>query len=116
MDGGGSALFALVTEKRNRVPGQKLAEDGERSRADLVNKAKERELDAWEQVKVSAPVKTGSRTQGVAGTKGALTWQAAKARKRRRHVRLERVSKPLISGMAMWTSRAALADVHRIPS
>ena len=75
-DGGGSVLFARVAEARNRVLGQELTEVDERLHADLVRKAKGKELDARGNFKV--PCGDGRPGQGWALRPGMLRIQSGR--------------------------------------
>ena len=52
LDGGGFVLSKSVARGRDRVLGQELTEEEGRSHADLMDKAKERELDARKEFRV----------------------------------------------------------------
>ena len=54
MDSGGPVISTWVAEERNRISQQELAEVEERVHADLAGKARGRELEAWEQLKMGA--------------------------------------------------------------
>ena len=69
---GALALSAWVAEECNRVLGRELTEEEERLHADLLNKAKKRELDTLIQFKVFPPLKTGAQTRELVGTRWAL--------------------------------------------
>ena len=73
--GGGKALSAWVAEERNRISGRGLTEEVERNFADLVYKAKAKELEAWEQFKVSPSEKKGAQSKELVDTRWALTWK-----------------------------------------
>ena len=59
MGGGRLAFSARFAEERNHVLGQESTEDEARVHADMVGKAKDRELGAWRQFKVFPPRKRG---------------------------------------------------------
>ena len=59
VDGMGPAISAWVADGRKRISGQELAEEEEELHKNSVSDAKERELSAWEQFKVSSPIKEG---------------------------------------------------------
>ena len=75
LDGGGPALSTWVAEERDRILGQELTEAEERVRADLAQKAKVRELEAWGQYKVSPPGEMGAQSKDLADTLWVLTWK-----------------------------------------
>ena len=54
-----------------------MADAGERSHADLVSRAGEREIHAWKQLEVFSPVKTGALSGDVVGTQLRLAWKEA---------------------------------------
>ena len=68
-------MSALVAGERRRVSGQDLTEAEARLHADLLSKARGRELDVWEQLKVSSPVGMGAQAEEVMGARWALTWE-----------------------------------------
>ena len=73
MDFGGPVLSAWAAEERSRIPGQELPEVEERAHADLARMAKDRNLEASGQFKVSPPVKMGSQFEDLADTPWVLT-------------------------------------------
>ena len=81
MDGGGPVLSAWGAGGRDRVLGQELAGEEERAQTDLVTKAKERELDAWERLKVYSPVHVGTQAKDVVDTRWVLTWKEVGGKK-----------------------------------
>ena len=75
VDGGGPVLSAWVAEKCKRISGKALAESEGRAHADLAQKAKVRELEAWGQFKVSSPEKLGAQSKDPVATRRALSWK-----------------------------------------
>ena len=75
VNGGGPALSAWVAEECNRVSGQELTEAEERVRADLAQRAKERELEAWGRFKGLPPAKMGAKSKEMADTRWVLAWK-----------------------------------------
>ena len=73
VDGGGPVLSAWVAGDCSRISGQALTEAEERNFADLVYKAKVRELEAWGQFKVSSPGKHGAESKDPVDTRWVLT-------------------------------------------
>ena len=68
VDGGGPVLSAWIAEERNRVSEQELTGVGESAHGGLVTKAKEGELAAWRQFKVSSPVQMGAHAKDAVDT------------------------------------------------
>ena len=68
-------LSAWVAEERNRISGQELTEGEERAFSDLVKKAKERELEAWEQLRVFSPIQPGTQQENLVDTRWVLAWK-----------------------------------------
>ena len=75
MVGGGPVLSAWGAGGRNRILGQELTGVEERAHPDLARKATERELEAWDQLKDSSPVKVGAKSKDMVDTCWALTWK-----------------------------------------
>ena len=73
LDGGRPVLSEKVAEKRDRVSGQELTDEGGRAHADLASRAKERELGAWKQFKVYPPAQMRAQTKVVVDSRWALT-------------------------------------------
>ena len=68
-------MSARVAEECNRILGQELTEDGERSLGHLACKAKVRELAVWEQFKVFSPGRLGTQSKDLVDLRWALTWE-----------------------------------------
>ena len=75
MDGVEPVLSAWVAEECNRVSTRKLTEVEERVHADLARKAKERELEARDQFKVSPFVKMGTQPKEMVDARRVLVWK-----------------------------------------
>ena len=71
----GRYFFAWVAEGCSRVSGQELAEAAERLHADIARKAREKELEAWGQLKVFSPPKMGAQSEDIVDARWALTWK-----------------------------------------
>ena len=75
MGGGGPVVSAWVAEACNRISGLKLTEVAGRVRADPAREARGRELEVWEQFKVSSAARLSARSRGMVDTRSALTWK-----------------------------------------
>ena len=101
LDGGGPALPARVAEECKRILGQELAEEAERHFADLVNKAKAREIEEWEPFKVS-PGKQGAQTEDLVETRRAPTWEEVGGVKTVKARSVAEKTRIRICAWAMW--------------
>ena len=69
VDGGGPVLSARVGGDCDRILVRELTGEEERKFADIVDKAMVRELESWDQFKVSPPEKSGAQSRDLVDTR-----------------------------------------------
>ena len=75
MEGLDDAISAWVADECNRVPGQEPSQEEEEMHADLVNKGKQREPEAWEKFDEFSPLSARKVQKQIVQTRWVLTWK-----------------------------------------
>ena len=73
--GSDDEIPAWAADPRHKAAGQEFTADEKRAHEALVTVAKDRELGAWGNSKVSEPARTGSPSKAIADACWALNWK-----------------------------------------